>query len=48
MIKMISEFKEQDRIQGQFLVGNVTKGVNANGPYLNVELRDASGSISAK
>ena len=48
MIKMISEFEERDRIQGQFLVGNVTKGVNANGPYLNVELRDASGSISAK
>ena len=45
---MISEFEERDRIQGQFLVGNVTKGVNANGPYLNVELRDASGSISAK
>ena len=48
MIKMISEFEERDRIQGQFLVGNVTKGVNANGPYLNVELRDASGSISSK
>ena len=48
MIKMISEFEERDRIQGQFLVSNVTKGVNANGPYLNVELRDASGSISAK
>ena len=45
---MISEFEERDRIQGQFLVGNVTKGVNANGPYLNVELRDASGSISSK
>ena len=45
---MISEFEERDRIQGQFLVSNVTKGVNANGPYLNVELRDASGSISAK
>ena len=46
---MISEFAERDRIQGQFLVGSVSKGANASGsPYLNVELRDASGSINAK
>lgn len=50
MIKMISEFKEGDRIrQNQFLIGNVTKGVNASGSmYLNIELRDSSGSISGK
>lgn len=50
MIKMISEFKEGDRIrQSQFLVGSVTKGVNASGSmYLNIELRDASGTISGK
>ena len=35
---MISEFNERDRIQGQFLVGSVTKGNNASGSlYLNIE-----------
>ena len=49
MVKMISEFQEYDRIQGQFLVGSATKGVNASGSaYLNLELRDASGSINGK
>ena len=49
MVKMISEFEEASHITGQFLVGNVSKGANASGsPYLNVELRDASGSIGAK
>ena len=49
MQKMISEFQELDHIQGQFLVGSVTKGANASGnSYLNVELRDSSGTISAK
>ena len=46
---MISEFNDHDHIEGQFLVGNVAKGVNANGgSYFSVELRDASGSINAK
>ena len=46
---MISEFNEHDHIQGQFLVANITKGVNATGmPYFNVECRDASGSINGK
>lgn len=46
---MISEFNERDRIQGQFLVGSVTKGNNASGSlYLNIELRDASGNINGK
>lgn len=49
MQKMISEFQEYDHIQGQFLVGNVTKGANASGSaYLNIELRDSSGTINAK
>ena len=49
MVKMISEFNEHDHIQGQFLVANITKGVNATGmPYFNVECRDASGSINGK
>ena len=48
-MKMISEFNDHDHIEGQFLVGNVAKGVNTNGgSYFSVELRDASGSINAK
>ena len=48
-MKMISEFTDHDRIEGQFLLGSVSKGVNANGgSYFSVELRDASGSITAK
>ena len=49
MNKMISEFNDHDHIEGQFLLGSVTKGVNATGgAYLSIELRDASGSINAK
>ena len=48
-MKMISEFTDHDHIEGQFLIGNVSKGVNANGgSYFSVELRDASGQITAK
>ena len=48
-MKMISEFTDHDRIEGQFILGSVSKGVNANGgSYFSVELRDASGSITAK
>ena len=48
-MKMISEFTDHDRIEGQFLIGSVSKGVNANGgSYFSVELRDASGQITAK
>lgn len=46
---MISELSEGQRVRGQFLVGSSSKGTNASGSlYLNVELRDASGTISAK
>ena len=49
MIKMISEFIDGESIQGQFLVSSCSKGVNNYGAaYLNMELRDASGSINAK
>ena len=49
MMKMISEFTDHDHIEGQFLVGNVSKGVNATGgSYFSIELRDASGTIAAK
>ena len=48
-MKMIADFNDHEHIEGQFLLGNVSKGVNANGgAYLSVELRDASGSIVAK
>ena len=48
-MKMIAEFLDHDHIEGQFLLGSVSKGVNANGaPYLSAELRDASGVIMAK
>ena len=48
-MKMISELTDHDHVEGQFLVGNVSKGVNTvGGSYFSVELRDASGSITAK
>ena len=46
---MIVDFEDHEHIEGQFLLGNVSKGVNANGgTYLSMELRDASGQIIAK
>lgn len=46
---MISDFKDGMLVEGQFLVGSAAKCINNTGSfYLNVELRDASGSISAK
>lgn len=46
---MIIEFKEHDHIVGQFLIGNISRGVNASGsPYLNIELRDSTGLINGK
>ena len=48
-MKMIADFNDHDHIEGQFLLGSVSKGVNASGgSYLSVELRDASGQIVAK
>ena len=46
---MISNFADGMRVEGQFLVASASKSVNNLGSfYLTVELRDASGSISAK
>ena len=46
---MISDFYDGMKVQGQFLVANAAKCVtNAGLTYFNVELKDASGSISAK
>ena len=48
-MKMISELNDHEHVEGQFLVGNVSKGVNTTGgSYFSVELRDASGAITAK
>jgi len=48
-MKLIKELLEGDRLMIQALVGSVSKGVNASGsPYLNVELRDSTGTINAK
>ncbi len=46
---MISNFTDGMRVEGQFLVANASKSINNLGSfYLTVELRDASGTISAK
>ena len=46
---MISEFVDGEHIKGQFLVANSAKCINNSGaPYLNIDLRDASGTINAK
>ena len=46
---MISEFKDGERINGQFLVVSGAKCVNnSGGNYMNLELRDSSGNINAK
>ena len=48
-MKMIVDFNDHDHIEGQFLLGSVSKGVNATGgSYFSMELRDASGQIVAK
>ena len=45
----IKDLLEGDRTIIQALVGNVSNGTNKNGsPYLNVELRDNSGSMNTK
>ena len=46
---MISEFSDGQHISGQFLVANSAKCVNNLGAaYMNLEIRDSSGSINAK
>lgn len=48
-MKMISELNDHEHVNGQFLLSNAAKCVNATGAtYFNVELRDASGTINAK
>ena len=48
-MKMISELTDHEHVEDQFLIGNVSKGVNTiGGSYFSAELRDASGTIAAK
>ncbi len=48
-MKMIADFIDSERVEGQYLIGNVSKGVNSIGSsYFSLELRDASGTIIAK
>lgn len=49
MIKLVNNFVENDRLTCQLLVSSSVKGVTQQGrTYLNMELRDSTGSISAK
>ena len=48
-MRLIKELVDGDRLILQALVGNVSQGTNKSGsPYLNVELRDSSGSLNSK
>lgn len=48
-MKMIADFIDNEHVEGQYLLGNVSKGVNSvGGSYYSLELRDASGTIIAK
>lgn len=49
MVKMISDFLDGDHISGQFLINSSAKCVNNQGSaYMNLELKDASGTINGK
>ena len=49
MEKLISELNDGEHVSGQFLVSQCAKCVNNVGAnYLNLELRDSSGSINGK
>ncbi len=48
-MKLLKELTDGDRLIVQALVGSVNQGTNKSGsPYLNVELRDSSGTLSSK
>ena len=48
-MQLIKELTDGLRVNGQYLVSNSAKCINNNGSfYLNMELRDATGSIAAK
>jgi 3'-5' exoribonuclease len=48
-MKWIKDFKDGERIKGQYLVTNVSKGVTSNNAtYLTVTFQDKTGSIDGK
>ncbi len=48
-MKMIADFTDGERVDGQFLVSSCARCLsNAGKPYLNLTLQDSSGTISAK
>lgn len=48
-MKLIIDFKENDKIKQNFLISNVTKALTTKGAnYFNLTLQDSSGSIEAK
>ena len=48
-MKLIADFLDGDRIDGQFLVASMNRcSSNAGRPYLNLILQDSSGTIPAK
>ena len=48
-LKLINEFKENEKINTPLLIKTVTKGVANNGnPYLNVTFQDKTGTIEGK
>lgn len=48
-MKLIKELVDGDRLILQALVGQTSQGTNKSGtPYLNIELRDSSGSLPSK
>ena len=48
MEKLIIELTDREHVKGQFFVASCTKATNVNGDYLNINLKDSSGTINAK
>lgn len=48
-MQFIKDFEDGQRINGKYLVSNMTKGITNNGsPYLSITLQDQSGTIEAR
>ena len=48
-MKMIKDFKDSEKFNGNLMINNFSKGVSNNGqPYLNITFQDSSGVIEGK
>ena len=48
-MKMIKDFKDSEKFNGNLMINNFSKGVSNNGqPYLNITFQDSTGSIEGK